>query len=46
MTSGIQTIEVQSTYINAMGMTKAMAEKVVVAKFKVIPQEGLVVCSN
>lgn len=32
--------------INAMGISKAMAEKVVVAKSRVIPEDGPVICST
>jgi len=32
--------------INAMGISKAMAEKVVVAKSRIIPEDGPVICST
>ncbi|GGU69502.1 UDP-glucose 4-epimerase [Pseudomonas laurentiana] len=49
--SGVQRVVVLSTDkavypINAMGISKAMAEKLVVAKSRMIPQGGTVVCST
>ncbi|TLP61152.1 MULTISPECIES: nucleoside-diphosphate sugar epimerase/dehydratase [Pseudomonas] len=48
---GVQRVVVLSTDkavypINAMGISKAMAEKLVVAKSRMIPQGGTVVCST
>lgn len=49
--SGVQRVVVLSTDkavypINAMGISKAMAEKLVVAKSRMIPQRGTVVCAT
>lgn len=49
--SGVQRVVVLSTDkavypINAMGISKAMAEKLVVAKSRMIPRGGTVVCST
>lgn len=49
--SGVQRVVVLSTDkavypINAMGISKAMAEKLVVAKSRMIPQSGTVVCAT
>lgn len=49
--SGVQRVVVLSTDkavypINAMGMSKAMAEKLMVAKSRLIPEGGTVVCAT